>query len=150
MSDKRNEHSSVSNFAWNVQLVSLVSYIHTLEEACRFLSKNQKKKSNYDMDSVAPVHVMSEGDNKLALTHHIQHILNMNREDYDPNNHVDYYPFSMNGKRIDCRLNSNTKKNDMSEDLLTAMNGRGYTNIVPEQHYELYALYRPKRSGKFQ
>jgi hypothetical protein len=92
----------------HVQLVLLVSYIHTLEEACHFLSKNQKKQSNYDMDSVAPVHVMTKGDNKLALTHHLQHILNMYREDYDPKNHVDYYPFSVNGERIDCQLIANS------------------------------------------
>jgi hypothetical protein len=136
----------------HVQLVSLVSYIHTLEEACRFLSKNQKKQSNYDMDSVAPVHVMTKGNDKLALAQHLQYILNMYQEDYDPNNHVDYFPFSMNGERLDCRLNSDNQKKsiDVSEDLLTAMNERGYTDNMPEQHYELYALYRPKRNEKFQ
>jgi hypothetical protein len=63
------------------------------------------------MDSVAPVKVMTEkGAERLKFFQQIQHVLNMFRDDYDANNHVDYFPFSINGELNDVSLNTDAQK----------------------------------------
>jgi hypothetical protein len=77
--------------------------------------KKQKKRPIEEKEYVPTVNVLIDSGTKLLFSQHFQHILNIYQENYDEENAIDYFPFSVNGDCYDAHTVSalNTKYNKL-------------------------------------